>query len=118
MENKNNVTINAYLKPSCGWSRGVRAVFSKYSLPYNDINIIGSSEAYSEMVKKSGQRLSPCVEVDGVMLADVSGEEVENYLISRGLVAPVTSSDATPLDRGCQDGEPVETGSWGTNKSF
>lgn len=116
MENKKDITINAYLKPSCGWSRGVRAVFAKYALSYNDINIIGDAEAYSEMVRKSGQRLSPCVEIDGMMLADVSGEEVESHLIARGLVAPIDSSDATPLDRGCQDGEPVETGSWGANK--
>ena len=117
MENSKNITIKAYLKPSCGWSRGVRAVFTKYSLPYNDINIIDDPEAYSEMVRKSGQRLSPCVEIDGVMLADVSGEEVENYLISRGHVVPLESKDSTPLDRGCQDGEPVEMGSWGMNKS-
>jgi monothiol glutaredoxin len=42
------------------------------------------------MVRKSGQPLSPCVEIDGEMLADVSGEEVEQYLVEKGLVrAPV-----------------------------
>ena len=38
------------------------------------------------MVRKSGQPLSPCVEIDGVMLADISGEEVENYLLANNLV--------------------------------
>ncbi len=106
------ITIQAYLKPSCGWSRGVRAVFAKYQLPFEDINIIANMDAYGEMVRKSGQRLSPCVEIEGVMLADVSGEEVESYLLSKGLVSPVASGDDTPLDRGCHDGEPVEMGSW------
>jgi hypothetical protein len=36
--------------------------------------------------RSPGQPLSPCVEIDGVMLADVSGEEVENYLLSNDLV--------------------------------
>lgn len=112
MNDKQHISIKAYLKPTCGWSRGVRAVFEKHHLPYEDINIIGDMDAYGEMVRKSGQRLSPCVEIDGVMLADVSGEEVEHYLISKGMVAPVASNDETPLDRGCHDGEPVEMGTW------
>ena len=56
----------------------------KYHLPFEDIDIINNRTNYAEMVQKSGQPLSPCVEVDGVMLADVSGEEVENYLLSSG----------------------------------
>lgn len=116
METKNALEIKAYLKPSCGWSRGVRAVFAKYQLPFDDINIISSSTAYREMVQKSGQDLSPCVEVNGVMLADVSGEEVEKYLLSNKFVVPAKAMDDTPLDRGCQGEEPVETGSWSVEK--
>ena len=68
--------IQAYLKPQCGWSMGVRAIMEKYDLEYTDLDIINNPDIYAEMVEKSGQNLSPCVEVDGVMLADVSGEEV------------------------------------------
>lgn len=104
----NKTEIKAYLKPSCGWSRGVRAVFAKYELPYEDINIIASADSYREMVRKSGQTLSPCVEINGEMLADISGEEVERYLLSKGIVTSVRATVDTPLDRGCQGGEPVE----------
>jgi monothiol glutaredoxin len=78
--------IVAYLKPVCGWSNGVRAVLRKYNLEYEDKDIINDRAIYSEMVRKSGQPLSPCVEIDGEMLADVSGQEVEEYLVSKGLV--------------------------------
>ena len=37
------------------------------------------------MIAKSGQALSPCVEVNGRMLADVSGDEVEQYLLHIGV---------------------------------
>ena len=117
METKNTVEINAYLKPSCGWSRGVRAVLAKYELPYEDINIIASSSAYREMVHKSGQELSPCVEINGVMLADVSGEEVERYLLANKIATPVQAVVEVPIDRGCQGAEPVETGSWSVEKN-
>ena len=79
-------TIVAYLKPVCGWSNGVRAVLRKHGLAYEDKDIINDRSNYSEMVRKSGQPLSPCVEIDGVMLADVSGPEVEAYLVEQGLV--------------------------------
>ena len=86
--------IKAYLKPQCGWSMGVRAIFQKYDLPYQDIDIINFPENYAEMVRKSGQPLSPCVEIDGIMLADVSGEEVESYMLSNELVGTSDSSTA------------------------
>ena len=32
--------ITAWLKTSCGWSNGVRAVLKKYDLPYEEKDII------------------------------------------------------------------------------
>ena len=81
--------IVAYLKPVCGWSGGVRDVFRKHGLEYEDKDIINNAENYAEMVQKSGQPLSPCVEVNGQMLADVSGEEVEGWLVENGIVEQV-----------------------------
>lgn len=97
--------IKAYLKPTCGWSKGVRAILAKYNLEYEDIDIINHPENYAEMVRKSGQPLSPCVEIDGVMLADVSGEEVENYLLANELVAASDEKPAVPTNRPCTDEE-------------
>lgn len=97
--------IKAYLKPSCGWSNGVRAIMRKYSLPYEDIDIINNRANYAEMVQKSGQPLSPCVEIDGVMLADISGEEVENYLLSNDLIKPVDIAADAATNAGCSDEE-------------
>ncbi len=99
------MTIKAYLKPQCGWSMGVRAIMSKHELDYEDIDIINSRENYAEMVAKSGQPLSPCVEIDGVMLADVSGEEVENYLLSNDLVKPSNTETDAPVNQACSDEE-------------
>jgi len=87
--------IIAYLKPTCGWSQGVRAVMRKYDLPFEDRDIINDPVQRQEMVEKSGQMLSPCVEVEGHMLADISGEEVETYLLAKGLVqTSVREADA------------------------
>lgn len=97
--------IKAYLKPQCGWSNGVRAVLRKYSLPFEDIDIINNRANYEEMVRKSAQPLSPCVEVDGVMLADISGEEVENYMLANNLVKPTAVTVDANLNAGCTNEE-------------
>jgi len=99
------MNIKAYLKPHCGWSNGVRAIMRKYNLAYEDLDIINNRDLYAEMVQKSGQPLSPCVEIDGVMLADVSGEEVENYLLSNDLVKPTDRETDVPTNAPCSDDE-------------
>jgi glutaredoxin len=99
------MTIKAYLKPHCGWSNGVRAILRKHDLPFEDLDIINDRKHYAEMVSKSGQPLSPCVEIDGVMLADVSGEEVENYLLSNDLVKVTATPADAPTNAGCSDEE-------------
>jgi monothiol glutaredoxin len=99
----NQPKIIAYLKPSCGWSNGVRAVFKKYDLPFEDRDIINDAANYQEMVAKSGQPLQPTIEIDGKILADVSGEEVEAWLIEKGYVHPSTAPAEAPTNQACQD---------------
>ena len=97
----NKLNVIAYLKPTCGWSQGVRAVLRKYDLPHEDRDIINDPNQRQEMVEKSGQMLSPCVEVNGQMLADVSGAELETYLIANGLVQPTDRPAAAPINQPC-----------------
>ena len=93
--------ITAYLKTYCGWSAGVRAVLAKYNLPHTEKNIIQYPAFRWEMETKSGQPLSPCVEINGQMLADVSGEEVERYLIDNKLVQPSDATTDVPTNAPC-----------------
>jgi glutaredoxin len=94
-------TITAYLKPTCGWSQGVRAILRKYNLPYEDRDIVNNPSLHAEMVEKSGQMLSPCVEINGHILADVSGDEVETYLIKAELVQPTAAVADAPTNQAC-----------------
>lgn len=95
--------IVAYLKPHCGWSEGVRAIMRKYSLQYEDRDIINDPSQRQEMIELSGQMLSPCVVVNEQMLADVSGDEVEAYLLANQLVTPTDASADAPTNQPCAD---------------
>lgn len=99
----NTPKITAYLKTFCGWSEGVRAIMRKYQLPYEEKDIIKNPAFRWEMEQRSGQPLSPCVEVDGHMLADVSGQEVEQWMIANGYLKPNDIAPDAPIDSACTD---------------
>jgi glutaredoxin len=105
--------IVAWLKPWCGWSNGVRAVFRKYDLPFEDRDIINHPDLYQEMVEKTGQMQQPCVEINGHILADVSGEEVEAWMIANSVVQASNRAPEVPTNQPCADetstsGEPLQ----------
>src|SRR5580698_134773 len=82
--------IVAYLKPTCGWSQGVRAVLRKYDLPFEDRDIINDPDQRQEMIEKSGR-----------MLADISGEEVEAFLLANSLVQTNARKPDAPINQPC-----------------
>lgn len=98
---KEQPKILCYLKTYCGWSEGVRAIMRKYDLQYEEKDIIKNQAFRWEMEQRSGQPLSPCVEVDGVMLPDVSGEEVEEWMIENGYLERLDDAPDAPIDSSC-----------------
>ena len=95
--------IITYMKPSCGWSNGVRSIMRKYDLPFEDRDIINNPEQRQEMIQKTNQTLQPCVEIDGKMLIDVSGEEVEAYLLSNSFVGTTKKEADEPTNQACEN---------------
>ena len=98
------MAVIAYLKQQCGWSRGIREVLAKYGVEYEERQI-HIPENFQEMVDKTGQTQQPCVQLaDNLILADVSGEELQDYLIENGHNF-IDTDDGVPLDRSCTDAE-------------
>jgi glutaredoxin len=95
--------ITAYLKTFCGWSEGVRAIMRKYDLQFEEKDIIKNPAFRWEMEQRSGQSLSPCVEIDGTMLPDISGDEVEAWLIENGYLEKSDSAPDAPTNSACSD---------------
>ena len=60
------------------------------------------------MIEKSGQMLSPCVEINGHLLADVSGEEVEAYMLANGLAQANDRPADAPTNQACAHETPAE----------
>lgn len=98
-----NLKIVAYLKTYCGWSEGIRAIMRKHDLAFEEKDIIKNPAFRWEMEQKSGQPLSPCVEINGTMLADISGDEVEAWMLEQGLIGAVDKLADAPTNSSCTD---------------
>eukprot|EP00112_Aurelia_sp_Birch-Aquarium-sp1_P008335 Seg19147.2 transcript_id=Seg19147.2/GoldUCD/mRNA.D3Y31 product="hypothetical protein" protein_id=Seg19147.2/GoldUCD/D3Y31 len=77
----------------------------KHGLEYEEKDIIKNPAFRWEMEQKSGQPLSPCVEVNGEMLADVSGDEVEEWMIENGLLSSTDGEADAPTNSACTDAQ-------------
>jgi glutaredoxin len=97
--------ITAWLKTYCGWSNGVRAVLKKYGLEYEEKDIIKNPAFRWEMEQRSGQDKQPTLEIAGRMLPDVSGEELEAWLLQNGIVQASDAPVNVPLNSACTDAE-------------
>ena len=90
--------ITVYLKTFCGWSEGVRAILRQYGLPYEEKDVTQNPAFRLEMELLSGQSRAPCVRIDGHLLADVGGQEVEQWLNQNGYLRSDTREPAAPTD--------------------
>ena len=70
------------MKPFCSWTSGVLSVLKKHQIRFNLIDVSSDIDAYREMVEKTSQHMTPCVCINGHMLVDVGGSEVEEWLVN------------------------------------
>ena len=47
--------------------------------------------------------MSPCVEINGTMLADISGEEVESWMLANDLLQASDAEPDAPINSACTD---------------
>ena len=99
--------VKAYLKEQCGWSRGVRSVLDKYNLIYDE-KTLSSAENYQEMIQLSNQTQQPTLRINDTVLADVSGAEVEKFLLTNKYIdAILPQTDGIDIGISCTDEEEV-----------
>ena len=97
--------ITAYLKEQCGWSKGVRSVLDKYSLIYEE-KTLNSADNYQEMIQLSNQTDQPTLQINDVVLADVSGSEVEKFLFTNKYINEIIpQTDGIDIGISCTEEE-------------
>ena len=81
----------------------MRSVLRKHGLEWEEKDVVNNPEHHAEMIERSGQMMQPCVEINGHMLADVSGDEVEAWMLANNVVEPTNAEADAPTDQPCPD---------------
>jgi len=76
--------IIAWIKPYCPWCQGLVAMFKKHGLAFEARDVIGDQRHLDEMVRVTKQSKAPCVDIDGNLLVDTSGDEAEAWMKEHG----------------------------------
>ena len=71
--------IRLFIKPFCPWCHQAVAWLDARGLSYEKLDVIADSQALTEMVNLSGQRLAPVIDVDGQILADFGPDELAEF---------------------------------------
>ena len=71
--------IRLFIKPFCPWCHKAVAWLDAHGIKYETLDVITDGKAFTEMVKLSGQRLAPVIEVDGKILADFGPEDLAKF---------------------------------------
>ena len=84
----------------------MRAVLRKYDLAWEEKDVVNNHEHRAEMIERSGQMLQPCVEFYENMLADVSGDEVEAWMLANNIVQATDVEADAPTNQPCAEEMP------------
>ena len=71
--------IRLFIKPYCGWCHKAMRWLDDRGIAYEKIDVIADEAAFDEMMRISGQKLAPVIEVDGKVLADFGPEELPGF---------------------------------------
>jgi glutaredoxin 3 len=71
--------IRLFIKPYCPWCQRAVSWLDEHDIKYQKLDVIADEAAFNEMVKLSGQELTPVIEVNGKVLADFGPEELAKF---------------------------------------
>ena len=73
-----NITI--YSTPSCHYCHMAKDFFTKHNLIFTDKNIAVDAAAREEAIKKSGQLVTPVIDIDGAIVAGFNEARIRELL--------------------------------------
>jgi glutaredoxin 3 len=68
-----------FIKPYCGWCHKAMRWLDNHGVDYEVLDVMKNEAAWDEMVRISGQEMSPVIDVDGKVLADFGPEELPGF---------------------------------------
>lgn len=72
--------LKLYVKTWCPWCVRAKAFLDTQGYQYEEIDVEANREDYAEMIRISGQRLTPTLAIGDKVLPDFGPEELRDFL--------------------------------------
>jgi glutaredoxin 3 len=77
--------IKLFVKGGCPWCDMAEEWLQSKGFRYELVDVIDDHEAFQEMIRLSGQRRAPTMEVGGEVLADFGPDDLERFVREHAL---------------------------------
>lgn len=71
--------VRLFIKPYCGWCHRAIQWLEERGIEFETMDVISDEAAFAEMVRLSGQELTPVIVVGGEILADFGPDELASF---------------------------------------
>jgi glutaredoxin 3 len=72
-------SVRLFIKPYCGWCHRAERWLESHGIDYEEVDVMADEAAYDEMIRLSGQDLTPVLDVDGEILADFGPDQLAEF---------------------------------------
>lgn len=74
------MAIKVYTTPTCKWCNVLKEHLDSNNIKYVDVDVSKDTKGALEMIKKSGQRAVPVIDIDGNIIVGYDKEYIDKLL--------------------------------------
>ncbi len=74
------MTVKVYSTPACPWCTVAKNYLKSRNVPFEDVDVSKNREAAAEMVRKSGQRGVPVIDIDGSIIVGFDQGAIDSLI--------------------------------------
>lgn len=75
------MSVKVYSTPSCPWCTVAKNYFNSIQVPFEEVDVSADYAGAAEMVKKSGQRGVPVIDINGQIIVGFNKEAIDSLLL-------------------------------------
>ena len=75
------MTIKVYSTPICPYCIMVKKFLDENNIPYENLDVSANKQAAEDMIKKSGQRGVPVLDIDGQIIVGFDKAKIETLIV-------------------------------------
>ena len=72
--------IKIYTTPVCAYCKMAKEYFKSKSLQYDEISLVGNSEAQQLVISKTGMVAAPIIEINGKFIVGFDRQKIDDTL--------------------------------------